>query len=196
PTSAKSPSRPRRNNTATKKVLTLRWAIAAVGGALVVLTIIAGAGSRTATLRQLVVETLADRLDSDVELEWFSVDTFPTVDIRGGGLVVRMHGRRDVAPLVQVKSFRLTGGVMGLIGRPRRFRSVNVDGLEINIPPGGADFGAHDGKPAAPPPDAKSNSPIHIDALTANDAMLRLLRRDPAKSPREFPIHRLVMEQV
>jgi hypothetical protein len=167
----------------------------------VVLTIIAGAGSRTSTLRRLVVETLADRLDSDVELQWFSVDTFPTVDIRGEGLVVRKHGRRDVAPLVQVRSFRLTGGVLGLIGRPRRFRAVTVDGLEINIPPGGpngdrADRGNKEAKPAEPPPDAKSSSPIHIDALTASDAMLRILRRDPAKSPREFPIYRLVMHQV
>ena len=36
-------------------------------------------GSRTSTLRRLVIETLAERLDSDVQLEAFSVDFFPTV---------------------------------------------------------------------------------------------------------------------
>ena len=135
-------------------------------------------------------------MDSDVELQWFSVDTFPTVDIRGEGLVVRLRGRQDVPPLVQVKSFRITGGMFGLLSRPRRFRSVNVDGLEINIPPGGPDFKKRDSTAAVPPPDAPSSSPIHIDTLYSTDAMLRLLRRDPAKSPREFPIHRLLMREV
>ena len=60
---------------------------------LVILTIAASAGSRTETLRRLVVETLADRLDSDVELQSFSVDTFPTVDVRGQGLVIRLQGK-------------------------------------------------------------------------------------------------------
>jgi AsmA-like C-terminal region len=161
-----------------------------------VITIIAAAGSRTPTLRRLVVDTLSDRLDSDVELQSFSVDTFPTVDVRGEGLVVRLRGRRDVPPLVQVKSFRITGGVFGLLGRPRRFRTVTVDRLEINIPPGGPQFRQPAAKPAAPPPDAPSSSPIHIDTLHSTDAMLRLLRRDPTKAPREFPIHRLLMRQV
>ena len=103
-----------------------------------ILAIAASAGSRTETLRRLVVETLADRLDSDVELQSFSVDTFPTVDVRGQGLVIRLKGRTGVPPLVQIRSFTITGGMLGLISRPRRFRTVTVEGLEINIPPGGA----------------------------------------------------------
>ena len=43
-------------------------------GTLVVLTIVAAAGSRTEPLRKLVVATLEDRLDSHVELKAFSVD--------------------------------------------------------------------------------------------------------------------------
>ena len=77
-----------------------RWLIAIVGGTLVLLTIVAGAGSRTDTLRQLLISTLADRLDSEVELQSFSVDTFPTVHITGTGLTIRHKGRRDVPPLV------------------------------------------------------------------------------------------------
>ena len=94
-----------------------------------VLAIVAGAGSRTATLRQLVVETLEDRLDSDVELESFSVDTFPTVHITGTGLVLRLKSRPDVPPLVTIRSFTLDGGLIGLFGRPRRFRTVTLTGF-------------------------------------------------------------------
>jgi hypothetical protein len=195
--SGRSRNRRRRNDTGIlKRFLTVRWIAAAVGGTLVVLTIIAGAGSRTSTLRELVIETLADRLDSDVELKWFSVDTFPTVDIRGEGLVVRLRGRRDVPPLVQVRQFQITGGIFGLLSRPRRFRTVTVEGLEINIPPGGPDGDKRDKKAEAKPPDARSSSPIHIDTLNSNDAILRILRRNPGKPPREFPIHRLSMHQV
>ena len=80
-----------------------RWAIAIVGGMLVMLAIIAGGGSRTATLRQLVIDTLADRLDSEVQLDAFGVDTFPVVHITGTNLVIRHKGRRDVPPLVSVR---------------------------------------------------------------------------------------------
>jgi AsmA-like C-terminal region len=174
-----------------------RWVIIAAGGVLVVLAIIAGAGSRTPTLRSLVVETLADRLSSEVELQAFSVDTFPTVDVRGEGLVVRLRGRRDVPPLVKVRSFRITGGVFGLLSRPRRFRTVTVEGLEINIPPGGVDLKNHDEADArSEPADAPSTSPIHIDALEASDAMLRLIPRRAGKDPREFPIRSLRMSRV
>ncbi len=162
-----------------------------------VLAIIAGAGSRTATLRRLVVETLAARLDSEVELESFSVDTFPRVAVRGAGLVVRLRGARDVPPLIRIQSFTLQGGMFGLLSRPRRFRTVTLQGLEINIPPGGAGLKPQPGNAASPDsPDEPSSSPITIDVLEARDAVLRLIPRTARKDPREFAIHRLAMTGV
>ena len=64
------------------------WVAAAAVGTLVVLTIIAALGSRTEPLRKLVVATLQDRLDSDVELKAFAVDFFPAVTVRGEGLTL------------------------------------------------------------------------------------------------------------
>ena len=175
----------------------VRWVVVAVGAALVTLAIVAGAGSRTETLRRLVIDTLADRLDSEIELGSFSVDTFPTVDIRGEGLVVRQRGARDVPPLIRIRGFKITGGMFGLVTRPRRFRTVTLDGLEINIPPGGADFKDHYGKAAdSDSPDQPSSSPIHIDRLVSSDAMLRLIPRRAGKEPREFAIHHLEMSGV
>ena len=80
-----------------------RWAIVVIGGLLVLLAIIAGAGSRTAVLRQLVIDTLSERLESEVQLEAFSVDTFPSVHVTGTNLTIRHKGRQDVPPLVSVK---------------------------------------------------------------------------------------------
>lgn len=170
-----------------------RWGIAVVGGLLVAMAVIAGAGSRTATLRKLVVDTLADRLDSEVELQAFSVDTFPAVHITGEGLTIRHKGRRDVPPLVSVRSFRMDGGLFGLMSRPRRFRTVTVSGLQLNIPPGGFKGGATKSQTAD---DSSSPGAIVVAKLFADDVLLRLIPRRADKRPRDFAVHRLTMEPL
>ena len=164
---------------------------------LVTLAIIAAAGSRSSTLRQLVIDTLSERLDSDVRLDSFSVDLFPTVDVRGEGLVVQLRGHADMPPLLKIRGFVMKGGLFGLVGRPRRFRQITLDGLEINIPPGGSDFADHYNRAASPESaDQPSSSPLHIEELESTDAVLRLIPRRAGKEPREFLIHRLTMQGV
>jgi hypothetical protein len=172
------------------------WIVAAVGGTLVLLALVAGAGSRTASLRNLVLATLSERLASDVELSWFSVDTFPTVVVRGGGLVIRHRGRRDVPPLVSVKSFTVHGGLLGLFGRPRRFRNVTLDGLVINIPPGGLGSGDSDNPDTSDRAAPRTKSPIVVERLHSRDAQLRIIPRKEGKEPRLFAIHTLEMERL
>jgi hypothetical protein len=171
-----------------------RWAIAIVGGVLVLLAVIAGGGSRTATLRQLVIDTLAERLDSEVQLETFSVDTFPTVHVTGTNLIIRHKGRKDVPPLVSVGSFELDGGLVGLFSRPRRFRTVSLTGLEINIPP---EFrqDAGDGAAGTRSSDDGSDGPaaIVVGTLKAKDATLTLIPKRQGKEPRVFAVHSLTM---
>ena len=161
------------------------------------LAIIAGVGSRTSVLRRLVIETLADRLDSEVKLDSFSVDLFPTVTVSGAGLSMRLRGHNDVPPLIEIRSFTIKGGLLGLLSRPRKFQHIALDGLEINIPPGGPDFDAHYGRAANPESaDQPSSSPIRIEHLESSDAVLRLIPRRADKQPREFLIHRLQMAGV
>jgi hypothetical protein len=167
-----------------------RWTIAVVGGLLVFLAIVAGMGSRTATLRQLVIDTLAERLDSEVQLEAFSVDTFPTVHVTGTNLIIRHKGRKDVPPLVSVKAFQLDGGLFGLFSRPKRFRTVSLTGLQINIPPGFKD--ANRGGKSGPDAD-DGPAAIVVDTMTAVDAALTLIPRRADKEPRVFAVHKLTM---
>jgi AsmA-like protein len=174
-----------------------RWAIAIVGGLLVLLAIIAGGGSRTATLRQLVIDTLAERLESEVQLDSLSVDTFPTVHVTGTNLIIRHKGRKDVPPLVSVASFELDGGLIGLFSRPRRFRTVSLTGLQINIPP---EF-RNDGEGAAAATRASddgSDGPaaIVVGTLEARDAALTLIPKRQGKEPRVFAIHSLTMKPL
>lgn len=172
-----------------------RWAIAIVGGLLVLLAIIAGAGSRTGMLRQLVIDTLAERLDSEVQLDYFSVDTFPTVHVTGTNLIIRHKGRTDVPPLVSVASFELNGGLMGLLSRPRRFRTVSLTGLKINIPPGFKKSGDDSADPKGARDD-EGPAAIVVDTLHAQDAALTLIPKRAGKEPRVFAIHDLTMKPL
>lgn len=174
-----------------------RWTIAIVGGLLVLLAIIAGGGSRTATLRQLVIDTLAERLDSEVQLESFSVDTFPTVHVSGTNLIIRHKSRKDVPPLVSVASFDLDGGLIGLFSRPRRFRTVSLTGLQINIPP---EFGKDNDdvamKTRASDDESDGPAAIVVGTLEAKDAALTLIPRRAGKQPRVFAVHSLTMKPL
>ncbi len=121
------------------KLKVVAWVAAAAVGTLVVLTIIAALGSRTEPLRKLVVATLQDRLDSDVDLKAFSVDLFPSVTVRGDGLTLRLRNLSDpsIPPFIQIERFTVHCGLFDLMRRPRRFKHVTLEGLVINIPPGG-----------------------------------------------------------
>jgi hypothetical protein len=179
----------------------VRWSILAALGVLAAVAIVAGLGSRTSTLRGLVIRTLSERLDSEVELGAFSVDTFPTVHITGAGLVIRHRNRRDVPPLVSVDSFTIDGGLLGLWSRPRRFRTVTLKGLRINIPPGGLKSGRNrDEKPQSPPARAEGQGSgpgaIVVDRLVAEDAALVLIPRRAGKEPKIFAVHRLTMQPL
>lgn len=174
-------------------VRVVRWVIVAVGGVLVALWIAVAAGSRTETLRRLVTDNLAERLDSEIELTAFSVDTFPSVTVRGEGLVIRHQGRRDVPPLVNIESFSVEGGLIGMLSRPRRFANITLSGLEINIPPGGIDVKRKDD---APPAAERGESPFVIARLRADGAELRIIPRREGKEPRLFTIHRLDMQSL
>ena len=158
------------------------------------LWIVAAVGSRTAVLHRLVVDTLSQRLASEVELASFRVSTFPRVQVYGTGLVVRLKGAEDVPPLISIRSFVIEGGLLGMLGRTREFSSVTLDGLQISIPPGGARM--PEGWQGARASEAGAPSPIRIHRLYANDALLRLIPRKAGKEPREFAIHRLEMEEI
>lgn len=188
------------------------WIAIGLVGTLVALTIAAAAGSRTEPLRKLVIATLAERLDSDVELESFSVDTFPRVVIAGSGLVIRLRNEKllpNVPPLIQIKSFTVHCGIMDLLGRPRRFKRVDLEGLVINIPPGGLKKDKSQNPLSgtlsnendeivkkATNPKRPDEAPIVVDELVADGALLRIIPRREGKNPKEFAIHTLVMHAL
>jgi hypothetical protein len=172
---------------------------------------------RTPHVRDLVVESLNERFESQVELETLAVDAFPDPAITGSGLRLRHNGRTDVAPLFAIESFSASAGFWALTAAPPlRLQTVELEGLDIRIPPGGLKGSpepvdpqiiATSGRAAAPDSPAmkapprrrwlpfrrKDRGPLAIDRLVAHRATLELTPRDVTKLPRIFEIHDLEM---
>jgi hypothetical protein len=142
----------------------------------------------TPTVRETIVAALTDRFDGDVELEGFQISIFPRPEIWGEGLVVRYKGRRDVPPLISIRSFSAAASLVGLMGKPLHLKSVELEGLEVYIPPdrndpdpehdsGGARqpsrsidaAGSEVLEPASPPRHAAHHRQHHVEELEPRD---------------------------
>ena len=177
---------------ATKHIKLVRWFIGVVGGVLVGLWIALAAVSRAPALQQKLIETLDARMDAEVQLEGFTVDSFPTLRIHGDNLRLRLKGQQQQAPFIEIRHFEVTGGVFGLLRRQKRFRSVELEGLKITIPPKTRD----DKEAADRTVSTTTEGPVLIDYVTAKDAQLILVPKDSRKEPKIWSIHNLELESV
>src|SRR5690242_14273098 len=91
----------------------------------------------TPHVRDAAVDALNDRFDSQTELATLQVSIFPRPEVSGTGLVIRHKGRRDVPPLITIKSFSASAGLVGLLWGPLHLHTVDLEGLQIHVPPGG-----------------------------------------------------------
>jgi hypothetical protein len=159
----------------------------------------------TPGLRNRLTQALEERFDSDVELASLRITILPRLRVTGQGIVLRHTRRSDVPPLVQIASFSAEAHLWGLVGRTIRLNDVRVDGLEVNVPPGGVKLDpntsaaskdtSEKAAPGAASGDSRS-SPLIVDRLLADRAVLRIIRGDPAKAPRIWEIAHLSMQRV
>jgi hypothetical protein len=163
--------------------------VLAVGGLLVAVSLTAAIGSRSSVLRQRLIDTLSQQLDSSVELESLSVSIFPLVRIEGSGLNIREREAGSGPPLIAIERFRVEGGLLGLLRRPRTFRSVHLDGLEVTIQPRPDRDDSSEERPAP-------ISGVIIQRVLSHDARLTIVPRREGKQPRVFEIHDLELRDV
>jgi hypothetical protein len=172
----------------------LRWAVS-VAGVLVLLVALLPL-TLPASLRTRLASAIGDRFGGTVEIRSLSVSVFPRLRLAGNGVVVRHGGRTDVPPLITVKAFSADAGIVGLLRRTIRLREVRLRGLEVNVPPGGLDVDGDRDSGDGPDDGDVDESPLIVDELRAEGAVLRILRRRPGKAPREWVIERLSMQDT
>ena len=144
-------------------------------------------------IRDRVVDALNARFASQVELESLQVGVFPRPQLSGSGLSVRWEGRTDVPPLVRLQNISASAGLFGLLGTPVRLKTVELDRLEIHIPPGGVKV-TEESKPATQSqsaPRSDGNPHLVIDEIVAHAAQLQIASKQEGKLPRVFDIHDL-----
>jgi hypothetical protein len=173
-----------------------RWIII-VGFASLLLLVAIGirqAGPRIhGVVRERTAKFLQARFKSQVEFSDFDVSLFPRVQVTIDGLVMRHNGRTDIPPLFQIRKVSAYANFMSLLRGKPRITLVELDGLQINTPP------RHPGGPPlihGTDQDLAEKYPVLIDEIRADDATLTVLRDQPDKPPREFPIHHLVIHDL
>lgn len=169
----------------------VRWIIGVTVGVLAGLWIAVLLLSRAPVLREMLVDTLSEKLDADVELQSFEVRTFPLFRIHGDGLTLRLKSQQNPTPFIEVRHFEVAGGLFGMLRRQRRFSWVELDGLRITIPPRTSDDKAAGGKTMS-----EATGRVIVDHVIARDATLTIMPKDPAKEPKVWSIHNLDLQSV
>ena len=172
----------------------LKWLgiVAAIFAVLVILALTIFGPKLKATARNRVQEYLQQRFQSDVKFTDFDVSLWPLPGATIDGLSLTLHDRANVPPLIQIRRVTLRTGVFGLFEKHIHIHSVQLEGLVITMPPkqSGARPAIH-----ASNVDLAKKYPVMIDAIEADGALISILRGDPNKEPREFPIQHLHIQK-
>lgn len=144
-------------------------------------------------IRERTQRMLETHFASQVQFSDFGITLFPRLHVTITGLVLRHNGRTDIPPLIQVRVVSLYGNLLSLL-RPRPYVSyVQLDGLQIHTPPR-----VPGGQPLIRKTDLDlaKKYPLSIGEIHADDAIIVVLRAQPDKPPREFPIRHLDLHDV
>jgi hypothetical protein len=148
----------------------------------------------TEKLREALVQTLSERFDGDAELADLHVGLFPRFHVEAFNLAIHHRRRRDVPPLISVKRISASSSLLALVRK--HVELVELDGLDIEIPP---DRESIDLAPDKPDDEAEVTTPpttIAIDTLLSTDARLVIIPDDRKAAPKTWDIHTLRMHNV
>ncbi|MGA7622455.1 MAG: AsmA-like C-terminal region-containing protein [Candidatus Acidiferrales bacterium] len=165
-----------------------KWLIASAVLAIIFVGVLyASAPAIKAEVRKRTEAYLQARFQSDIEFSHFDVFLMPHPQVTIDNLTLRLQGRTDVAPLIEIAHLRFGASIWDLLRKRYTIRSVELDGLQIHMPP------KNQGRPKfhATNADLARKYPVLIREIHADNASLSILRSDPSKPPREFPIHDL-----
>jgi hypothetical protein len=134
---------------------------------------------------------LRARFQSEVQFSRFDVSLFPRSRITIDGLSLRLKGRTDVPPLIQIRRVAFTASLLDVLRSRYTIENVQLDGLQIHIPPKGS--GARP-RITGTDVDLAREYPILIKEIHATNGLISILRDDPNKPSRDFPIQQIVIK--
>lgn len=145
-------------------------------------------------LRTRVIETLATRFKSRVELASLHVSMIRGLEVSGGGL--QIYGPTDsnpyesgIQPLLEIREFRFHTPLRDLFREPMRVHAVYVSGLTLNIPP--KEDRQQMGKMRK-----RGKMSIAVDEFICEDTKLVINTSRPGKAPLVFDISSVTMKDI
>jgi hypothetical protein len=182
--------------------LWFRIVLGVVAAACIVLAAASVYASRHAgpILRERIVETLAARFHSPVELDSVDVSLVRGVEVRGHGLRIlylagptqpdtaQLAGSPVMKPMLVVKDFAFRTSLRDLLHLRTRIANVDVDGMELHIPP---HHGVH-----IEQTNAHSVEQLILDRIVCKNATIVIETDKPGKDPLVFDIQNLVLTNV
>lgn len=145
-------------------------------------------------LRHRIVRTLSEKLDSDVELGDLHLRLFPGLRAEGVDLRIRRRGMAAYPPLISIKTFHVEANLVGLWRK--HVDRVQLDGLDINIPPSQARNKHNKKEQLEVRKDPLKDSGVVIDRVDADDARIVILPSNRDKEPKVWAIHHLLMHDL
>jgi hypothetical protein len=151
-------------------------------------------------IRKRIIAILSENLDSTVELGDVDVSLGRIVSVTAHGLVLRHREHPEASPLITVDRFSAEVPLTALLHTPIHVTSIGVVGLHITIPPRRKD----DSESGTAQPEAGTDrssltgalgrpTPVIVDRLTSDGAVLEIGIRKPGRPARTFQIHRVVL---
>jgi hypothetical protein len=146
-------------------------------------------------IRVRIIAILSSNLDSAVELGDVDVSLGLVVKLTAHGLVVRHREHPEAAPLVAVDRFTVEAPLTALLHTPVHISSISVVGLHISVPPRHHDDGDRPDVPKGRDTTGALGqpTPVVVDRLTADNAILEIGVRKPGRPPRTFLIHHVLL---
>ena len=169
-----------------------RWLVVVAALLLIIIIALVAAGPFIKSqIRSRTEAYLRARFQSDVQFANFDIDLYPRPRVVITGLTLRLKGRTDVPPLIQIQRVSFSASVPDVLRRRYTIERVQLDGLQIHIPPKGS--GARP-RIQGTDVDLARKYPVLIREIHATNGLISILRDDPKKPPREFPIQSVLVE--
>jgi hypothetical protein len=151
--------------------------------------------------RTRVIRELSNRFDADVELKGLELSLLPQPTVVGEGLAIRHKAWNDRHPLIAIRRFTAESSFWNLFFQRDRVRRLDLEGLEIHIPPRGKSASAVEKKndeeieSGQAGPD-RSRLRIGLETLVADGTVLEIEPKEAGKKPLLFDIRKLTMHSV
>ncbi len=157
-----------------------------------------GFGARA---RERVIQAVQERFDADVDLKSLDITLYPQPKAVGQGLSIRHKGWTDPHPLIYIRRFTAKTDFSTLIDRSNHVSFLQLEGLEIHIPPRGRATlkeGIEENHPVASAEPGTDTTRLRflIDAIVADATLLEIDPKIQGKLPLRFDIEKLTLHPV